>query len=54
MKYQELLNESHMLEGNINRLMVTKDLKELLAMYAFAKFRLDKIFQSRLLELYKD
>ena len=51
MTYQELLNECDMLEGNINRMMVTKDLKELTRMYEFAEMRLQKIHKERIKEL---
>lgn len=36
MTHKELLNETDMLQGNINRMMVTNDKDELLKMYAFA------------------
>ena len=44
MTHKELLNEADMLQGNINRIMVTNDKDELLKMYAFALERLGKIF----------
>lgn len=36
MTHKELLNEADMLQGNINRMMVTNDKDELLKMYTFA------------------
>ena len=43
MTHQELMIECDMLQGNINRMMVTKDLRELTRMYEFAETRLQKI-----------
>ena len=51
MTHKELLNECDMLQGNINRMMVTKDPKELLRMYEFAEMRLQKIHKTRVKEL---
>lgn len=51
MTHQELLNESDMLEGNINRMMVTDDIKELREMYDWACKRLAKIYTVRFEEL---
>ena len=51
MSYKELMNECDMLKGNINRMMVTKDPKELLRMYEFAEQRLQKIHKARVAEL---
>ena len=41
--YNELRNERDTLDGNINRMCVTKDEEEMERMYAFAKLRLDEI-----------
>lgn len=38
-------NEVDMLNGNINRMCITSDLKELEKMYKFAKKRIDSIFE---------
>lgn len=51
MNHKELINEADMLKGNINRMMVTKDSKELLRMYEFAEMRLQKIHKARVAEL---
>ena len=51
MKHQELLNECDMLQGNINRMMVTKDIRELTRMYEFAEMRLQRIHKERVKEL---
>ena len=47
------MNETDMLKGDINRMCVTDDLKELKLEYEHAKKRLDSIFEYRkyLLEL---
>ena len=42
--YNELCNEMDLLDGNINRICVTKDEKELESMYKFAKKRLEEIY----------
>ena len=47
MTHKELLNEADMLQGNINRMMVTNDKDELLKMYTFALERLSKIYRER-------
>ena len=47
MTHKELMIEADMLQGNINRMMVTKDPKELLRMYEFAEKRLQKIHRER-------
>jgi hypothetical protein len=44
MTRQQLMNECDMLQGNINRMMVTDDPEELLRMFAFAHKRLGNIF----------
>ena len=42
----KLLNyEADMLEGNINRMCITSDLKELKKMYKYANKRLNSIFE---------
>lgn len=47
MTHKELMSEADMLQGNINRMMVTDDKNELLRMYAFALERLGKIYRER-------
>ena len=47
MTNQELRNERDMLDGNLNRIMITDDLTELHTMYDFAKERLTKLYESR-------
>jgi len=47
MTHKELMNEADMLEGNINRMMVTDDKDELAMMYSFALGRLRKIYEER-------
>lgn len=42
---QRLMNECDMLEGNINRIMVTSSERELEKMYIVALNRLNKIFE---------
>ena len=44
MTQQELMNECDMLQGNINRMMVTDDHEELLTMFAYAHKRLGEIY----------
>lgn len=51
MTHQELLNECDMLQGNVNRMMVTKDIRELVRMHEFAEMRLQKIHKWRVKEL---
>ena len=51
MTHKELMNECDMLKGNINRMMVTKDTKELQKMYEIAEYRLQKIHYARVIEL---
>ena len=53
MTHKELMIESDLLQGNINRMMVTKDKAELVRMFWFAMKRLDKIYVERLFELSK-
>ncbi len=47
MTHEELMTEADMLQGNINRMMVTDDKNELMTMYIFAIKRLDKIYRER-------
>lgn len=42
--HKDLMIECDMLQGNINKMMVTDDEVELLRMFAFAHKRLDNIF----------
>lgn len=44
MTRQQLMNECDMLQGNINRMMVTDDHEELLTMFAYAHKRLGDIY----------
>lgn len=41
---QEAFNERDMLDGNINRMFVSDDKKEVQTMYNFARIRLEQIF----------
>ncbi|MBO4541636.1 MAG: hypothetical protein J5725_00490 [Bacteroidales bacterium] len=45
MTQQELNNEVDMLEGNINRMCVTDDMKELCKMFEYARLRIERIYQ---------
>lgn len=47
MTNKELMSEADMLEGNINRMMVTDDRDELINIYIFALKRLEKIYRER-------
>ena len=51
MTHQELMIECDMLQGNINRMMVTKDIRELVRMHEIAEMRLQKIHKWRVKEL---
>lgn len=51
MTRQEMMIEADLLQGNINRMMVTKDLKELTNMYEWAERRLQTIHKERVKEL---
>lgn len=51
MTRQDLINECDMLQGNVNRMMVTKDIKELVRMHEIAEMRLQKIHKWRVKEL---
>lgn len=53
MTHKELMNEADMLEGNINRMMVTDDKDELMNMYIFALKRLEKIYKERVYVLWE-
>ena len=44
MMYNRLLNECDLLQGNINRIMVSDDTNELFKMFAYAHKHLDTIF----------
>ena len=48
-----LMNLADMLQGNINRMMVTDDTEELLNMFMWAERRLHTIYKERLTELQK-
>lgn len=54
MTHKELMIESDMLQGNINRMIVTKDQAELVRMFWFAMKRLHKIYDEKIRELSKD
>lgn len=53
MTHKELMDEADMLQGNINRMMVTDDRNELMNMYSFALRRLEKIFKERVYVLWE-
>lgn len=53
MTRQELMNEADMLQGNINRMMVTDDRMELANMYHFALERIARIYRERSYVLYE-
>lgn len=42
--YKEANNEREMLDGNLNRMKLTKDLKELESMHAWAVKRIDRLY----------
>ena len=44
MTREKLMNECDMLQGNINRMMVTDNHEELLTMFAYAHKRLGEIY----------
>lgn len=48
---KDLLIECDMLKGNINRMMVTDDSKELESMYNYALRRINRIYNARRKEL---
>lgn len=54
MTRQQLMNECDMLQGNINRMMVTDDEDELLRMFAFAHKRLGNIFWENQIRIQTD
>lgn len=54
MTQQELMNECDMLQGNINRMMVTDDAEELLRMFAFAHKHLGNIFWENQIRIQTD
>lgn len=47
LNYQDLRNERNMLDGNLNRLMVTENMEELERMVRFAKIRIGNIAEYR-------
>lgn len=47
LNYRDLRNERNMLDGNLNRLMVTENMEELERMVRFAKIRIDNIVEYR-------
>lgn len=47
LNYQGLRNERNMLDGNLNRLMVTENMEELERMVRFAKIRIGNIVEYR-------
>ncbi len=49
-EYNEIMREADLLRGNINRMMVTDDEKELLQMYEMAEIRLQRIHKIRVKE----
>lgn len=46
--FREVTNEKNMLDGNINRMCVTKDIEELENMFVFAEKRVQRIYQYNL------
>ena len=53
MTKQLLINPADMIQGSINRMMVTDDEEELFNMYMWAERRLHYIYKERLNELQK-
>ena len=53
MTHRELMIEADMLQGNINRMLVTKNPKELQKMHEIAEYRLQKIHCAKVIELNK-
>lgn len=53
-KHKDLMTECDMLQGNINRMMVTNDAEELLRMFAFAHKRLGNIFWENQIRIQTD
>ena len=53
-KHKDLMIECGMLQGNINRMMVTDDTEELLRMFAFAHKRLGNIFWENQIRIQTD
>ena len=51
---KDLMIECDMLQGNINRMMVTDDAEELLRMFAFAHKRLGNIFWANQIRIQTD
>ena len=54
MTRQQLMNECDMLQGNINRMMVTDDPKDLFDNYEWACKRLSRIHLERVKDLDED
>ena len=53
MTKQLLINLADMLQGNINRMMLTDDTEELLIMCMWAERILNTIYKERLMEIQK-
>ena len=53
-KHKDLMIECDMLQGNVNRMMVTDDAEELLRMFAFAHKRLGNIFWENQIRIQTD
>ena len=53
-KHKDLMIECALLQGNINRMMVTDDAEELLRMFAFAHKRLGNIFWANQIRIQTD
>lgn len=53
-KHKDLMIECDMLQGNINRMMVTNDAEELLRMFAFAHKHLGNIFWENQIRIQTD
>lgn len=44
MTHKEMLNQTDLLKGSINRICITDDIEELFQMYRSAQYRLNTIF----------
>jgi hypothetical protein len=53
MNRQELMNECDLLQGNINRMMVTQSQEELFQMFGYASMHLSRILTENLKRLTK-
>lgn len=51
MNFKELYNMNDMLKGNVNRMFLCDSLEELLTMRAYAKMRIDLIFNGNYMRL---